>query len=142
MTISTRGRYVIRVLIDLAEHQNGEYIPMKEVADRQEISLKYVEKLMPLLTKNGLIDGLHGKGGGYRLNRSPDQYIIGDILCITEGGLAPVACLEEGAAHCPRSAGCKTLSMWQKYYELTKNFFGGITVADLLENEFNYNYVI
>lgn len=100
MMISTRGRYALRVLIDLALHQNGAYIPMKEVADRQAISLKYLEKIMPILIKNKLVDGMHGKGGGYRLNRAPDEYVVGDILRLTEGDLAPVACLGCNAARC------------------------------------------
>ena len=102
--ISTRGRYALRVLIDLAEHQNGEYIPIKEVADRQDISLKYLERIMPLLTKGDLVEGLHGKGGGYRLRRSPEEITAGEVLRLAEGGLAPVACLEEGAPPCSRAA--------------------------------------
>ena len=92
MMISSRGRYVLRVLADLAQHSGGEYIPMKDIAERQEISLKYIEKIMPVLTKSGMVDGLHGKGGGYRLNRPPEEYKVGDILRLTEGTLAlPVA---------------------------------------------------
>lgn len=140
--ISTRGRYALRVLIDLALHQNGAYIPMKEVADRQAISLKYLEKIMPILMKNKLVDGMHGKGGGYRLNRSPDEYIVGDILRLTEGDLAPVACLGCNAAPCDRAAECRTLPMWTQFYELTNRFFDGITIADFLEAEAADNYVI
>ncbi|MFR7992537.1 MAG: RrF2 family transcriptional regulator [Lachnospiraceae bacterium] len=142
MMISTRGRYALRVLIDLALHQNGAYIPMKEVADRQAISLKYLEKIMPILMKNKLVDGMHGKGGGYRLNRSPDEYIVGDILRLTEGDLAPVACLGCNAAPCDRAAECRTLPMWTQFYELTNRFFDGITIADFLEAEAADNYVI
>ncbi len=133
--ISTRGRYALRVLIDLALHQNGAYIPMKEVADRQAISLKYLEKIMPILIKNKLVDGMHGKGGGYRLNRAPDEYVVGDILRLTEGDLAPVACLGCNAAPCDRAAECRTLPMWTQFYELTNRFFDGITIADFLEAE-------
>ena len=142
MMISTRGRYALRVLIDLALHQNGAYIPMKEVADRQAISLKYLEKIMPILMKNKLVDGMHGKGGGYRLNRSPDEYIVGDILRLTEGDLAPVACFGCNAAPCGRAAECRTLPMWTQFYELTNRFFDGITIADFLEAEAADNYVI
>lgn len=140
--ISTRGRYALRVIIDLAEHRNGGFIPMKEVADRQEISLKYLERIMPLLTKENLVEGMHGKGGGYRLCRPPEEYSVGEILRITEGSLAPVACLDCGAKPCSRAAECRTLPMWQKYYAIINEFFDGITVADLMQNEAAYNYII
>ncbi len=140
--ISTRGRYALRVIIDLAEHRNGGFIPMKEVADRQEISLKYLERIMPLLTKENLVEGMHGKGGGYRLCRPPEEYSVGEILRITEGSLAPVACLDCGAKPCSRAAECRTLPKWQKYYAITNEFFDGITVADLMQNEAAYNYII
>ena len=140
--ISTRGRYALRVMIDLAEHQNGAYIPMKDIADRQGISLKYVEKIMPILVTHKMVDSSHGKGGGYRLTKEPDQYRVGDILRLTEGSLAPVACLECGAEPCERSAECRTLPMWQQYFDLTNRFFDSITVADLAKNEKPNNYVI
>ena len=133
MLISTRGRYALRVLIDLAEHNNGNYIPMKEVATRQDISLKYLERILSVLTKNGLIKGIHGKGGGYRLTKMPEEYKVWDVLYLTEGDLAPVACLESGASPCTRAAECRTLPIWEKYYELTKDFFSEITVADLMK---------
>ena len=104
MMISTRGRYALRVLIDLAEHNDGKYIPMKDVAERQELSLKYLERILPVLTKNKLIIGVHGKGGGYRLGRNPDEYTVGEILRLTEGNLAPVSCLECDAEPCRRVA--------------------------------------
>ena len=140
--ISTRGRYALRVMIDLAEHGGGDFVPMKEVAARQEISLKYIERIMPLLTKENLVEGLHGKGGGYRLCRSPEGYSVGEILRITEGELAPVACLERGAKPCPRAAECRTLPMWKKYYAMTNEFFDGISIADLMKNGASYDYVI
>ena len=140
--ISTRGRYALRVMIDLAEHGGGDFVPMKEVAARQEISLKYIERIMPLLTKENLVEGLHGKGGGYRLCRPPEDYSVGEILRITEGELAPVACLERGAKPCPRAADCRTLPMWQKYYAMTNEFFDGISIADLMKNGASYDYVI
>ncbi len=140
--ISTRGRYALRVMIDLAEHGGGDFVPMKEVAARQEISLKYIERIMPLLTKENLVEGLHGKGGGYRLCRPPEDYSVGEILRITEGELAPVACLERGAKPCPRAAECRTLPMWQKYYAMTNEFFDGISIADLMKNGASYDYVI
>ena len=140
--ISTKGRYSIRILLDLAEHRNGGYIPIKEVAARQEISLKYVEKLRPALKNAGLIDSTHGIGGGYRLTREPDEYTLWEILRLAEGDLAPVACLQENAAACSRAAECRTLPVWEKYYELTKDYFSGITLADLLNNPQADNYVI
>ena len=140
--ISTRGRYALRVMIDLAEHGGGDFVPMKEVAARQEISLKYIERIMPLLTKENLVEGQHGKGGGYRLCRPPEDYPVGEILSITEGELAPVACLERGAKPCPRAAECRTLPMWKKYYAMTNEFFDGISIADLMKNGASYDYVI
>ena len=111
MMISTRGRYALRVLIDLAEHAERGYVPMKEIAERQEISLKYLERILPVLSKNGLIEGVQGRGGGYRLNRPPEECRIGEILRLTEGDLAPVACLECGARPCGRMAECRTYPM-------------------------------
>ena len=135
MMISTRGRYALRVMIDLAEHSNGGYIPMKEVAQRQEISLKYIERIVPVLTKSGCVEGVHGKGGGYRLTREPDEYPLGEILRATEGDLAPVACLEKGAKPCPRAKGCKTLPMWKELDELICNYLDNKTLADLLDDK-------
>lgn len=129
--ISTRGRYALRVLIDLAEHNTDEYIPMKEIAQRHGISLKYLEKIMPVLIKNNIIEGVSGKGGGYRLIRPANEYIVGDLLRLTEGDLAPVACLGCKADACERADYCKTLPMWKKYYDLTNEYFDGITLADL-----------
>ena len=141
--ISTRGRYALRVLIDLAEHRNGSYIPMKDVADRQDISLKYLERIVPVLTQSGLIEGVHGKGGGYRLVKNPDECKVGDVLRLTEGDLAPVACLAPGAPPCARAADCRTLAMWQKFYTLINDYFDGITIADLMKKgDIADNYVI
>lgn len=132
MMISTRGRYALRVLIDLAEHQNGAYIPMKEVASRQDISLNYIERIMPLLTKANLVEGIHGKGGGYQLTKAPQQYRVGEILRLTEGDLAPVACLGCDAKVCDRSKECRTFSMWNQFYAITNDYFDSITLADLM----------
>lgn len=139
--ISTRGRYALRVLIDLAEHQNGGYIPMKEVADRQEISLKYIERIMPLLTKANIVEGQHGKGGGYRLTDEPGRYRVGDILRLTEGDLAPVACLGCDAKPCGRAPQCRTLSMWERFNKMTNDYFDSITVADLMRSPDSPGYV-
>lgn len=134
MIISTRGRYALRVIIDLAEQSDKQYIPMKEVAGRQQISLKYLEQILPVLTKNNIIEGIHGKGGGYRLCREPKDYTVGEILRLTEGDLAPVACLGGGNSEsCPRHAECRTLPMWTELDKLINNFFDGITIADLMK---------
>ncbi len=132
MLVSTRGRYALRVMIDLAEHQNGGYTPMKDVAQRQEISLKYLERILPVLAKNGLIEGVQGKGGGYRLTRLPKEYRVGDILRLTEGDLAPVSCPECSAKTCDRAGACRTLSMWTGVQNLINNYFDGVTIADLM----------
>ena len=142
MMISTRGRYALRVLIDLAEHNDGNYIPMKDVAERQELSIKYLERILPVLTKNKLITGLHGKGGGYRLSRAPDEYTVGEILRLTEGNLAPVSCLENDAPPCERASECRTLAMWTKFYAMTNEYFDSITIADLMRGENVNDYVI
>ena len=131
--ISTRGRYALRVMIDLAEHAGG-FTPMKEVAARQGISLKYLEQIMPALSKNGLVEGIHGKGGGYRLTRSPEEYTAGEILRVTEGDLAPVACLACGADPCARSESCKTVPLWRGFQALTNDYFDGVTLASLAES--------
>ena len=140
--ISTRGRYSLRIMLDLAERPQGGHTPMKEVAARQEISLIYIEKIVPLLTKAGFIEGVHGKGGGYRLCRAPENITVGEVLRVTEGELAPVSCLECGAKPCSRAAYCKTLPMWKEYYRLTNEYFDHISLADLLGNEAPGDYVI
>ncbi len=133
MIVSTKGRYALRVLIDLAEQTAGEHIPLKEIAERQNISQKYIEAIMTLLSKNGYVDAVHGKGGGYKLNRKPEEYIVGDILRLTEGTLSPVACLEKGAAPCPRKNSCRTLPLWSKLDELVENYLDSVNLADLLK---------
>lgn len=140
--ISTRGRYSIRILLDLAEHRSGDYIPMKDMAQRQDISLKYIGKIMPLLKTAGLVDSTHGIGGGYKLTRAPEQYTLWEILQVAEGDMAPVSCLQKDAAVCDRAAECRTLPVWEKYYALTKDYFESITLADLLETPLADNYVI
>ncbi len=140
--ISTRGRYALRVMLDLAEHRNGGYLPMKEVAQRQEISLKYLERILPLLTKQNLVEGQHGKGGGYRLVREPSDYRVSEILSAAEEDLAPVFCLSCGAKPCERAGSCRTLPMWQEFYRRTMEYFDGITLADLLGSVMPGDYVI
>lgn len=133
MIISSRGRYALRVMIDLAEHDDGAYIPMKEVAQRQDISLKYLEKILPQLVAAKLVEGQHGKGGGYRLTRAPENYPIGEILRLTEGDLAPVACLECGAEACKRTADCRTLPMWSELNRRINDYLDSVTIADLMK---------
>lgn len=143
MMISTKGRYALRVMIDLAEHQTEGYIPLKEIARRQEISEKYLESILKSLVHKKFLTGLRGKGGGYRLTRAPEQYTVGSILRLTEGTLAPVACLEEDPLPCPRAAVCRTLPMWKKLDAQINDFFDGITIADLMVSGQNGdNYVI
>ena len=131
MMISTRGRYALRVLIDLAERGQAEYTPLKEVAERQKLSQKYLEGIMVSLSKAGFVEGAHGKGGGYRLSRKPEEYKIGDILRVTEGSLAPVSCLECGAKPCERTSECRTLPMWTELDKMICSYLDGISIADL-----------
>ncbi len=133
MLISSRGRYALRVMIDLAEHDDGAYIPMKEVAQRQDISLKYLERILPILVSAKLIEGIHGKGGGYRLTKKPEEYRISDILRLTEGDLAPVACLECNAEKCKRTAECRTLPMWMELNRRVNEYLDSVTIADLMK---------
>lgn len=133
MMVSTRGRYALRVLLDLAEHKADGYVPMKEVAARQSLSLKYLEQIMPLLTKGNFVEGLHGKGGGYRLKRDASDIRVGEVLRLCEGDLAPVACLKCDADACERAADCKTLPMWKEFDTLVNNYFDGITLSALLQ---------
>ena len=142
MMITTRGRYALRVMIDLAENSDGSYLAMKEVAQRQGISLKYLERILPTLTKAKLIEGVHGKGGGYKLTRAPEDYTVGEILRLTEGDLAPVACLSPDAEPCERAAECRTLGMWRGFYDLTNRYFDSITIASLTNENGADNYVI
>ena len=133
MMISTKGRYLLRVMLDLAERNTDHYVPMKEIAEHQGLSLKYLERIMPVLTKHGLVEGIHGKGGGYHLTRTPDQYSVGEILRLAEGELAPVTCPECGGEHCSRAKECYTLPMWLKFHHVVNDYFDGITLADLLD---------
>ena len=133
MLISTKGRYALRVLIDIAEHHTQERTPLKEIAERQNISQKYIEAIMTMLSKNGYVDASHGKGGGYKLNRKPEEYKVGDILRLTEGTLAPVACLENVDYNCDRKAECRTLPMWTKLDELIEGYLDSVTLKDLMK---------
>lgn len=141
--ISTKGRYALRVMIDLAEHQTEGYIPLKEIAQRQEISEKYLESILKILVQKKFLTGLRGKGGGYRLTRDPEMYTVGSILRLTEGTLAPVACLENNAPPCERVGECRTLPLWQGLFNLINDYFDGTTIADLMaSSQDGDNYII
>ena len=131
MLISTRGRYSLRVLLDLAQHEG--YVPMKDVAARQGVSLGYLEKILPVLVKNGILVGIQGKGGGYRLRKAPEQYTVDSILRLTEESLAPVTCLESNAEACSRSGGCRTLALWQGLDKVIREYLESVTIADLAD---------
>lgn len=122
-------------MIDLAEHADAGYIPMKDVAQRQELSLKYIERIIPVLSKNKYVEGVQGKGGGYRLSRAPEEYKVGDILRLTEGDLTPVACLECSSEKCARAEDCRTLPMWTEFHKMVNDYFDGISLADLMKTE-------
>ena len=130
--ISTRGRYVLRVMIDIATNQGDGYVPMKDVALRQGLSLKYLEQILPPLTKHGLLVGIQGKGGGYRLTREPKDYHMSEVLNLTEKDLAPVGCLKEGASACERRGLCKTIAFWEGMDKVIKDYLESYTLADFL----------
>lgn len=143
MMISTKGRYALRVLIDLAEHQTSSYIPLKEIAERQGLSEKYLESILKTLVQNKLLSGLRGKGGGYRLSKSPEQITAGDVLRLTEASLAPVACLGPDSKHCERAAHCRTLSLWTNLDNLVNTYLDSVTIADLMDTvECGNDYII
>ena len=143
MMISTRGRYALRVMIDLAEHQAEGFIPLKVIAQRQDISEKYLESIIKQMVKAKLVSGLRGKGGGYRLTKAPEQYTVGSILRITEDSMAPVACLEPGSEACPRAAECRTLSLWRGLDKVINDYLDDFTLADLMHSDpGGYDYVI
>mgnify|MGYP000087251691 CR=1 FL=1 len=131
MIVSTKGRYALRVMIDLAEHQAERYVPLKEVAERQEISEKYLENILKVLVQNGFLEGLRGKGGGYRLTRTPDQYTVAEILLLTEGRRAPASGRVPGAPACEPLPNCRTYMMWKGLTDMSADYFGKITLADL-----------
>ena len=143
MLISTKGRYALRVMVDLAEPQTDVFIPLKVIAQRQEISEKYLESIIKLLVKARLLNGLRGKGGGYQLTKAPEQYTVGTILRLTEESLAPVACLGQDADACPRMAQCRTLPLWQGLDRVINGYLDSVTIADLMHRDAAGNdYVI
>lgn len=133
MKISTKGRYAVRLMLDLAVHNTGECIKVKEIANRQGISEKYLEQIISVLNKAGYVKSVRGAQGGYRLTKAPEEYTVGMILRLTEGSLAPVACLEDGADECGRCDTCETLEIWKEIYSAVNNIVDGVTIADLLE---------
>jgi len=135
MIVSTKGRYALRVMVHFAQRGGGEYIPLKEIAEIEGISQKYLESIMSTLSKAGFLDAVHGKGGGYRLNRTPDQYTVGSILKLTEGGISAVSCTTQGASACSRTECCQAKPMWDKLDKMIDDFFEGITIADLLNDK-------
>ena len=141
MLISTKGRYALRVMLDLAG-QDGGYVPLAEVAARQGISEKYLEGIIALLSRAGLVKSLRGKGGGYCLARTPEEYTVGEILRITEGSLAPVSCLDDAKNTCPRAGECLTLPMWEKLYATISNFLDSVTLAAILDGSISGDYQI
>ena len=132
MIVSTKGRYALRVMVRFAQLGREEYIPLKEIAEKEGISQKYLESIMTVLSKAGFLDALHGKGGGYRLNRPAEEYTVGSILKLTEGSLNAVSCTTQGAAACSRTECCETKPMWDKLDKMIDEFFEGITLEDLL----------
>ncbi|MBQ8580310.1 MAG: RrF2 family transcriptional regulator [Oscillospiraceae bacterium] len=135
MIVSTKGRYALRVMVGLALRGGEEYVPLKEIAEEEGISQKYLESIMTTLSKAGFVDAVHGKGGGYRLNRAAGEYTVGSILKLTEGSLAPVSCTSQGAAACSRSTCCHALPMWEKLEKMIDEFFEGISLEDLCNTE-------
>ena len=143
MLISTKGRYALRVMADLAEHPSEGYIPLKEIAQRQEISEKYLEAIIKILVKARLLTGVRGKGGGYKLTHPPEQYTVGEVLRLTEETLAPVACLDETADICPRALNCRTPPVWKGLNRVINEYLDHITVADLIHSrDAGNDYVI
>lgn len=145
MKISTKGRYALRLMLDLAEHQNEGYIALKDIAQRQDISKKYLEQIVPMLNRSDYLLTNRGFQGGYRLAKSPDKYTVGELLRITEGGLSPVPCLEQHPNACPRSGDCPTLAVWQGLDRVISEYLDSITLQTLLEQEKSFgagNYVI
>ncbi|HIQ95329.1 MAG TPA: Rrf2 family transcriptional regulator [Candidatus Limivivens merdigallinarum] len=133
MKISTKGRYALRLMLDLAEHQGDGYVALKDVADRQEISKKYLEQIVPMLTTAGLLKTTRGASGGYRLKNPCEEYNVYQILKVTEGGMSPVACLEDERNQCGRSAMCQTLEIWVGLEKVIREYLEGITLQSILE---------
>ena len=135
MIVSTRGRYALRILVELAELDQGGYTPMKTIAENQGLSLKYLERILPVLTQNGILEGVQGKNGGYRLCRKPEEYTVDEILCLTEGDLAPAECVLDGAQHCDRRGACPSRTVFTKVYSAINHVIDSVTLRELMPEE-------
>lgn len=145
MKISTKGRYALRMLLDLAEHQSNGYVALRDIAERQNISKKYLEQIIPVFNKSDILRTNRGSQGGYRLAKTPDKYTVGEILRLTEGSLAPVACLEQDPVECERSGECATLPIWQGLNRVINEYLNGITLQDILDQQqerYSNDYII
>lgn len=142
MLISTKGRYALRVMIELAGYQKDEYVPLITIAKKQAISEKYLESILAVLSKSGIIDGLRGKGGGYRLNREAKDYSVGEILRLTEGSLAPVACLDIKPNKCEHASSCRTLPLWEKLDSIICDYLDSVSLADLVDSSLDGDYCV
>lgn len=145
MKISTKGRYALRMLLDLAEHQSSGYVALKDVAERQSISKKYLEQIIPVFNQSDILRTNRGSQGGYRLAKAPDKYTVGEILRLTEGSLAPVACLDHDPMECERSGECATLPVWQGLNRVINEYLDGITLQDILDQQqerYSNDYII
>ena len=138
MKISTKGHYALRVMVDLARHYPGDKVPLLDIAQRQDISEKYLESIVASLSKAGLVDATRGKGGGYRLIKDPRDYTVMEILRSSEGSIAPVACLDDDGDGCERIDSCPTLPMWKQLYEVIENYFNGVTLEDLANGKIEF----
>lgn len=134
MRVSTKGRYALRIMADLAEHDDGTYIRLKDISKRQDITLKYLEQIMPLLTKAGYVRSYRGNNGGYMLARRPEEYTLGDIIRTTEGSMAPVPCIEDTPNRCPRCQECATVSFWEGMWKVMNEYADSYTLKDLMKN--------
>ena len=141
MKVSTKGRYALRIMVDLAEHNSGDYVRLKDISERQGITLKYMEQIMPLLTKAGYVRSYRGNNGGYMLARKPEEYVVGDILRTTEGSLSPIPCLEDEPNRCVRHEDCATLPFWTGLYKVINEYIDSVTLDDLIQSQ-NYMYNI
>ena len=145
MKISTKGRYALRMMLDLAEHKDNGYVALKDIANRQNISKKYLEQIVPIMNKSDFLKTNRGYQGGYMLAKSPEKYTVGEILRITEGSLSPVACVESGYDACERSGDCATLPVWRGLSKVIDEYLDGITLQDILDQQAEKNsndYVI
>ena len=135
MKISTKGRYALRVMLDIAQNSNGEFISLRDISQRQEISMKYLEMIIGILNRGNFVQSQRGKDGGYRLAKLPADYTVWSVLTLAEGNLAPVSCLEDSAPECPRAANCLTLPFWQGLSKTLKNYMESITLEDILNKK-------